>query len=356
MKRSIVILLLVIICQVSFGQMDRYYKCSISGVVTEPNGLNKDQLVLVKDTTSAGMLFKATAYIANGVSIRAAIAGGGLVVTAGGSSGNYEPTLGNPSINGYVLSSTTSGTRSWIPMSGGSSDSTWSSITLGRSGITDGVINFQGGSQIAQGSYSGSNHLSFWGWDYFNFNDMFHIDLDNSESWINSTSFSLPNCTNLQFPSLPQSNANYLLYFDGVNVTYDIKPSYTASEVGAVPYSEKKAFVKFTIDSTAINTSIKYQIDYSTGYVIDTIVYIATTTAYGGTVSVTPKIYYGTDISATGTAVITSPSAVTTRTTATKVYSFNNATVSAGNLVWLTFSATAAIPRNFMLVIIAHRL
>jgi len=32
---------------------------------------------------------------------------------------NGEPPLGNPSVNGYVLSSTTSGTRSWVAQSGG---------------------------------------------------------------------------------------------------------------------------------------------------------------------------------------------------------------------------------------------
>lgn len=34
--------------------------------------------------------------------------------------GLYEPKLDNPSVNGYVLSSTTTGVRSWIPMSSGS--------------------------------------------------------------------------------------------------------------------------------------------------------------------------------------------------------------------------------------------
>lgn len=32
---------------------------------------------------------------------------------------NYEPLLGNPDTDGYILSSTISGTRSWIEMSGG---------------------------------------------------------------------------------------------------------------------------------------------------------------------------------------------------------------------------------------------
>lgn len=43
-----------------------------------------------------------------------------------------EPVLGNPSVTGYVLSSTTSGTRSWIAMSGGTSDSSWNSVKIGK--------------------------------------------------------------------------------------------------------------------------------------------------------------------------------------------------------------------------------
>lgn len=37
----------------------------------------------------------------------------------GNHAGLYEPTLGNPGANGYVLSSTTGGTRSWVQMTGG---------------------------------------------------------------------------------------------------------------------------------------------------------------------------------------------------------------------------------------------
>lgn len=53
-------------------------------------------------------------------------------------SGTYEPILGNPSVSGYVLSSTTAGTRSWIaPPSGGGGDGTWGSITGTLSDQTD---------------------------------------------------------------------------------------------------------------------------------------------------------------------------------------------------------------------------
>ncbi len=109
------------------------------------------------------------------------------------------------------------------------------------------------------------------------------------------------------------------------------------------------------VDSTLMLTTLKFPIGYSQGLVIDTIIYISTTTASGGSCNVTPKIFYGTDISASGTAVITSPGAVTSRSTATKVSTFDNATVSAGNMIWLTFTDVTTKPRNFMVQIIGHK-
>lgn len=43
-----------------------------------------------------------------------------------------EPALGNPSVSGYVLSSTTGGVRSWIPASGGGGSGTVNSGTSGQ--------------------------------------------------------------------------------------------------------------------------------------------------------------------------------------------------------------------------------
>jgi hypothetical protein len=65
---------------------------------------------------------------------RAESAGGVLGTAAFTASTAYEPALGNPGINGYVLSSTTAGVRSWIePGSGGASDtafnSSWDGVT-----------------------------------------------------------------------------------------------------------------------------------------------------------------------------------------------------------------------------------
>lgn len=42
----------------------------------------------------------------------------GKASTSHNHSGTYEPVLGNPATNGYVLSSTTGGTRSWVPNGG----------------------------------------------------------------------------------------------------------------------------------------------------------------------------------------------------------------------------------------------
>ena len=109
------------------------------------------------------------------------------------------------------------------------------------------------------------------------------------------------------------------------------------------------------VDSTLVTTTIKFPIGYSQGFVVDTLIFIATTISTG-TVNITPKLYYGIDVEAAGTAIITSPSAVTSHTAATKIYSFNNATVNKGNMVWLTFTNVTTKPRNFMLQIIGHRL
>ena len=106
-------------------------------------------------------------------------------------------------------------------------------------------------------------------------------------------------------------------------------------------------------DSTAITLGYKFPLGYSNGIVIDTIVYIQN--AVQSSPSVTPKLFFGPDISATGTAVINSPSAVISKTTATKITSFNNGTIPAGNIIWMTFSAVTSIPRVFMVQIIGHR-
>jgi len=109
------------------------------------------------------------------------------------------------------------------------------------------------------------------------------------------------------------------------------------------------------VDSSLITTTIKFPLGYSNGIVIDTLIYIATTYAGEWAISVVPKLYYGTDIGETGTAVIISPGTVTSHTAATKVSTFDNATINAGNMIWLTFTTVTTIPRNFMVQITGHR-
>ncbi len=110
------------------------------------------------------------------------------------------------------------------------------------------------------------------------------------------------------------------------------------------------------IDSTMINTLYKFPIGYSQGVVLDSLALIATTTAAGGSVNVTVKVRYGASIADTGTAVIYAGTATTSRTTVTKAYTFTNATIAKGNMIWLVFSATTTKPRNFMIQLIGHKL
>ena len=52
----------------------------------------------------------------------------------------YEPTLGNPTINGYVLSSTTAGVRSWVAQTGGGGSQNLQQVTDIGASTTNGII------------------------------------------------------------------------------------------------------------------------------------------------------------------------------------------------------------------------
>jgi len=85
------------------------------------------------------------------------LSGGGVVIDNDQiwHEGNFDPitkenNLGNPANDGEVLSSTASGTRSWIPMSGGSGDVNWGDI--------EGTLSNQTDLQDALDDKSGINH------------------------------------------------------------------------------------------------------------------------------------------------------------------------------------------------------
>jgi hypothetical protein len=54
---------------------------------------------------------------------------------------------------------------------------------------------------------------------------------------------------------------------------------------------------------------------------------------------VTFSIRYGTDVSGSGTEVVTSGITTTSTTTGTNTTSFNSASIAAGNFIWITTSA-----------------
>jgi hypothetical protein len=121
-----------------------------------------------------------------------------------------------------------------------------------------------------------------------------------------------------------------------------------------VSQSERRAFFACGVDSTLQLTTTKFPMGYSQGIVIDTLVVIMT----GGGISpsVTPKVFFGNNISQAGTALITTPSAVTSVSTATKVSVFNNAAIPSGNMIWLTLPTVTSATKNISVILIGHRL
>jgi hypothetical protein len=116
---------------------------------------------------------------------------------------------------------------------------------------------------------------------------------------------------------------------------------------------EKKALLGTGVDSTAINTTDKFLLGYSAGFVLDTIIF--SMRQRGGTPDVTAKISFGTDFSAVGTSVVTAGTRVTSYTSVTRVSTFNNSVIYPGNLIWLTFSSVTVIPKGFFVILIGHK-
>jgi len=73
----------------------------------------------------------------------------------------------------------------------------------------------------------------------------------------------------------------------------------------------------------------------------------------GTTPSVTWSIRYGTDRSGAGTEVVTGGTTTTNTTTGESVTTFNNATIPAGNYVWLETTATSGTVDAMALTLIA---
>lgn len=106
-------------------------------------------------------------------------------------------------------------------------------------------------------------------------------------------------------------------------------------------------------DSTEIKLTgfNKKTLGYSSGFVIDTILFVG----YGAACNVTMKVFYGNHKNDAGTAVVTAGNSITSVTATTKVYTFNNATIPKGALIWAQPSAITTVPRSIDIIIKGHR-
>ena len=108
-----------------------------------------------------------------------------------------------------------------------------------------------------------------------------------------------------------------------------------------------------TLDSSLFITSTKFLLGRIVRTAtIDSINYICV----GTSADITPKVYYGPDISATGTATITSPAAVTNVSVGvTRVIGdMNNNLPVVNDYIWFIFTAVTTKPYQFMVTVYYH--
>jgi hypothetical protein len=97
-------------------------------------------------------------------------------------------------------------------------------------------------------------------------------------------------------------------------------------------------------DSSLIQTGTKIPLGWYTNFNI-TVTALKLRLYGGSSPSVTADLHFGTDISAAGTALITTPDATTTTTVWRSITTFNNANIDAGSSVWLEFDAKSGITK-----------
>lgn len=138
----------------------------------------------------------------------------------------------------------------------------------------------------------------------------------------------------------------------------DTNYSYSKSESDNRYKASTEVSTVFAIgcDSSLIDTSYRFPIGYSTGFVIDTVIYIQN--AVQPNPSVVPGIFFSNDISATGfsaTMLNSNPPSITSKTCCIKNFSFDHPSIPSGQLIWLRFISVTSAPRSFYLQILAHR-
>jgi hypothetical protein len=135
-----------------------------SGSYTETDPVVRAIVGIVKsDGTTISAAVSGTDYApaTSGTSILKGNGSGGFSNAVAGT--DYEAALGNPTVNGYVLSSTTGGVRSWIPTGGGVTSVTGTAPVVSSGGTTPAI-------SMHVADISDNGYLSSSDWTKFNNN------------------------------------------------------------------------------------------------------------------------------------------------------------------------------------------
>jgi hypothetical protein len=245
----------------------------------------------------------------------------------GTASGN-EPSLGNPSTNGYVLSSTTGGVRSWIAPGGGATGRTAGDTGVGYltyDGTTQAAGQLDGGSTVPTHTTRLNYDGNFYATNYYgNLGQVSGTTLTIGSTSANTTistttsgilAISSAGALNLKDTyltsaiPLSQSGTSALSGFTSTSIIAALNELKSGMPLGRTAGNSSTGFVNYNgttqsagqFDGSTTSPSHTTQLNYD-GYLYATSFYGNHNGPIGASMSIVPATNYGFSLSSTGSA------------------------------------------------------
>lgn len=287
------------------------------------------------DGVFASLTSKPTTLAGYGItdSITAATAAS-TYLTQANAAATYAPIIATGSIGPTQLASTTVTAGSY----------TLASITVDADGRLTAASNGSSGAVDIDGLTAGTNT------DLGITDNMVLSDGGTEKKYTLAEFLTWFQAQSLSFTSLTIGTLNFTTW--GTGTVPDANIASTIARDSEVTAAVNARNVVFLLTIDAVADSMNYTIAYvPAAFTITELRFVHNGTT--SSPSITPTIKHGTDRSS-GTAVVTSPSAVTSMTTGASVTSFNSATTAANAWLWVETASKSGTTDKFTIAVVGH--